>query len=61
MDVGIDEIKYIPLDYPGFSLNMSFSSNLEKWAIIPEIGFIAESSDISFSFGCGIVIKPHFN
>lgn len=38
----------------GISANWAFSSNLEKWAIMPEIGLLGVSS---LSFGCGFVRK----
>ena len=55
MDISTPELKFNPIDYPGFSLNLAFSNNFDKWAIIPEIGFLSETD---ISFGCGFVLKP---
>jgi len=42
-----------PVPGAGISFNCAFSSNLEKWAIVPELGFLGSS----LSFGCGFVCK----
>ena len=43
----------IPLLSVGVSANCAISSNLEKWAIIPELGL----GPSTLSFGCGVVFK----
>ena len=43
-----------PLVGFGMSFNGAFSTNLEKWAIMPEVGLLGEES---LSFGCGLVFK----
>jgi hypothetical protein len=52
--------KFIAINYlhPLFGFGMSFngalSTNLDKWAIMPELGLLGTSS---LSFGCGLVFK----
>jgi hypothetical protein len=43
-----------PLVGFGMSFNGALSTNLDKWAIMPEVGLLGEES---LSFGCGLVFK----
>jgi hypothetical protein len=43
-----------PLFGFGISANCAFSSNMEKWAIMPELGLLGTNS---LSFGCGVGYK----
>ena len=40
---------------PGINVGLGFSSNLNKWAIRPEMGY-----DGYFSFGIGVSVYPAF-